>query len=93
MPNSPELLHGLILSLGQDLPSDLSLDIISFLVFLPLKVDLGKSVPLQFRKSLKSIQSRQCPEQKYLFLKDISPNDIEIMTNSIQKSRLIVYFL
>ncbi len=73
LPNSPSLIQGLILSLGQGLPSDLSLDDTSLLTFLPSKVDLllelSKEVlSSQSKENLKSVMSRRHPKLKRLLL-------------------------
>lgn len=93
MPNSRELVHSLIFPLGQDLPDDLSLDNISFLVLFSLKTDLSNSVSPLFKKGLESIMSRRRPEQKYLFLKDIPAKDIEEMTGFIRELELEVHVI
>ena len=60
------------------MPDDLLLDNISFLVFLPSKVDPSKSLSSQSKPNIDSIKSRQWPNYlKYLFLKDISIDDVD----------------
>ena len=76
-PNSPDLLHGLIIQLGQDLPNDLQLDDI-FLVFLPSESNPDNSLSSQPKRCLESIRSR-CHKLKYLFSKDVSFDDEEGM--------------
>jgi hypothetical protein len=71
MPDSQDLVHGLISPLGQNFPIGLSLDKISFLVFSPPEPDLGTTISSQFKKSLESIKEHLPRGQKILFLKSI----------------------
>jgi hypothetical protein len=93
IPNSSALVHGLILLLGQDLPNDLLLRGISFLVFLSLEADPSQSLFSGFERCLKSIRNRQYPKFGFLFLKNISLDDAEKMVSFIQQSDLEVHYL
>jgi hypothetical protein len=72
MPNSPELIHGLILLLGQELPNDLLLDNISFLILHPSKLGLLEALSPQSKQTLKPMMNRLCPKLKYLLLMHIN---------------------
>ena len=76
LPNSPELLHGLILTLGQDLPADLPLDNISFLIFLPSGVNPLQQSSAQLEQIVSSIK-RKCPNLIHLFSKSVSLSEME----------------
>jgi hypothetical protein len=94
MPNSSDMVHGLILPMGQDLPIDLLLDNISFLVFLSLETDLSKPMPPQFKQSLSSIKSRQWSKKLgYLFLKNVDADNMGEMNDLIQSLGLEVHNL
>ena len=86
--NSPDILHGLILPLGQDPPNGLSLVDISFLVFFPSRAGPGESVSSQSNQSLEFVKRNQCPNLKYLLSKDVSSNDIEEKYGSIRQLEL-----
>jgi hypothetical protein len=89
-PNPLDLVQGLILMLGQELPTDLSLDNISFLVFLPSKANLsGRQFYPQFNQSLESIRNR-CPMLNHLFLKGVSRDDVDGMPSLIRKLGLAI---
>ena len=85
MPDSPALVHGLILPLDQDFPNDLSLGTISFLVFVPSEKSSGKSFSSQSGQTLESIKYTRCPKLKYLLLKDVFLDDVERKFGSIQQ--------
>ena len=88
MSNSPDLNHGLILPLGQALVNDLVLDNISFLVFIPSEADSKESFSSQSKQNLESITSRPWPNLKYLFLKGVSIDGMEEISNFVQKFKL-----
>ena len=90
MPNSHDLVHGLILPLGQNIPNDLSLDTISLLVFFPSGIDSNNSASSQSKPNLDFITSRIWPKLKYLLLKDILFDDIKEMYESIRHLNLDV---
>jgi hypothetical protein len=75
IPNSPDLVHGLIYSLGQHLPDDLLLDNISFLTLLPSNAEIKKPLPSQSKRSLKSMLSLPYPNLKCLLLVGINFDD------------------
>jgi hypothetical protein len=78
MPNSPELFQGLILRLGHDLPNDLSFNDISFLIFLPSEANLSnQQLCSHSKQSPNPIKCDQCSKLKYLFLKDVSLDDVK----------------
>ena len=87
MPNSPKLLHGLILHLGQALPNDLLMDNIDFLVLLPSESDPNRSSSSQSKPNLDSLMNRQWPRMKYLFSKGISIDNVEGMSSFIRRFR------
>ena len=91
VPNSPDLLHGLILHLGQNIPDDLLLDNTSFLVFLPSESDPGNLLSSQPKQYLESIRSR-CHKLEYLFSKGVSFDGVEGMADlSRQQGGLKAY--
>ena len=92
-PNSTDLVHGLILSLGQDFLNDPSLMNISFMVFLPSKMSPGKLVSSQPRQSPEFTDSIRCPMLKYLFLKSVSLNDVKEKFVFVQGLELEVHIL
>lgn len=94
MPYSSELDYGLILPSGQELPIDLSLTNISFLVILPSEVGVSElqSSP-QSKQTLVSISDRCFPNLKYLLLKDVLIANAEEMSTFIQRSKVEVYNL
>ena len=77
IPNSPDLVHGLVLHLGQNLPNDFLSNNFSFLIFLPSEADSSMPVSFQLEQSLKSIKNR-CPELKHVFLKGLSISDVQV---------------
>ena len=77
------MVHGLVLYLGQNLPDALFSDNVSFIIFLPSETGSNKSISAQSKQSLKSIKNTQCPKLKYLFLKNVSLNNIEENFGSI----------
>jgi hypothetical protein len=91
MPDSSNMAYGLILYLGQDLPYDLLLSDVSFLVFLPSKTNIPpQQLYVQFKRSLDSIIGHPWPKLKHLFLKGVSIDDFEDMSNFIQSFGLEV---
>ena len=73
LPSSSNLIHGLILSLEQELPSGLLLNDISFLAILPSKMDYlvkfsKEVISSQSIENLKSVMSCQHPKLKHLLL-------------------------
>jgi hypothetical protein len=94
MPYSSDLVHGLIFFSGQDLPNDLLLDDVSFMVFLSSAPDPSNQQPcIQSKQCLDPIKSRQCPKLKYLFLKKEPIDDIEEMLSFVQQFNLEVHIL
>ena len=77
VPNSPHMVHGLVLCLEQDILADLPLDSIFFLLLLPSETDPGKSSLSQFKKSLNSLMCRQWPKLECLCLNDMPPENKE----------------
>ena len=91
VPNSPDLLHGLILHLGQNIPDDLLLVNTSFLVFLPSESDPGNLLSSQPKQYLESIKSR-CHKLECLFSKGVSFDGVEGMADlSRQQGGLKAY--
>ena len=72
LPNSSNLGRGLILSLEQDPPKDLSLDNISLLAFFSSETDPTKPLPPNFKENLKLVMGRPYPSLKYLLLTGIN---------------------
>jgi hypothetical protein len=70
-PNSSDLVHGLMVDLGEDLPNDFSLDGISFLTIFQSKTYLDGPLPSRSEQTLKSVIARPFPGLKYLFLSKI----------------------
>ena len=92
MPNSPDLIHGLILSLGQDFPDDISLNTISLLTLFSSKIDVMEPLSPQAKQSLKFILSPQGPKLRHLFLKNIDFDDnIEEFVSSSQSRLDLIY--
>ena len=71
MPNSSDLVCGLILPLGQDFPSDLSIDNLSLLALLPSRIGSMESLFPQSEHNSRSIVASRCPNLKYILLTDI----------------------
>ena len=92
MPGSLDMVHGLILHLGQNFPVGLPLDDISFLVFIPSEVDIDKSPSSQLKQSLKSLGC-SWPKLENLFLKGVSSKDVSELSCFDQQSELIVHVL
>jgi hypothetical protein len=93
MPNSLDLVYGLILPLGQDLPEELSLDNISFITLLPSRADPSKSSSSQCKQNMKSLMSTRCPDLRNLLLKGVSIDEVEKEFGSIQQLKLTIYLL
>jgi hypothetical protein len=93
IPNSPDLIHGLILPFGENFPKDELLKNVSFLIFLPSEADSSKSSSFQSMQSLESFKSSQCPKLVDLFLSGISIDDVKEKYGSISELRLMVHFL
>ena len=74
MPNSPDLGHGLIFSLGENLPSDLSLDNISFLTFFSSAIDVIEHLSPQAEQILRFIMNRQYLNLNCLLLINVDFN-------------------
>jgi hypothetical protein len=94
-PGPRDLVHGLILYLEQDnLPLDLSLDNVSFILFLSAK----KCFPFQqlhvrSEPSLDPIEGRPLPNLKRLFLKDVFVREVRERFASVLKLRLDIHTL
>ena len=95
IPNSPDLVHGLILFLGQDIPSGLLLKSIFFIILHPAEVlpIPRRSLTSQPERTLKSIRSHSLPKLRYLFLNGVPHKDIEELDGFIESSKLDVYTL
>jgi hypothetical protein len=87
LPNSPDLIHGLILFLGQNFPRDLPSDEISFLVFLPATVlpVSDQSSSSKHKQTQASLASHFFPKLKYLFLRNVTVDDVEAEFGSIRQ--------
>ena len=87
----PDLFHGLIVTLGQNLPNDFTFNDVSFLVFLPSETNFSnEQLFSQFRGSLKSIHSHRYPKLKYLFLKGVSIANMKELLDLTRQLRLKV---
>jgi hypothetical protein len=93
IPNSSDLVHKLILPLGENLPSELSLDDISSITFLPPEANSSKSLSSQSKKNVESINSSRCPKLEDLFLSGVSMDDVEKDFGPIQLLGLNVHAL
>ena len=83
--NSPKLLHGLILHLGQVLPDGLLVDNIDFLVLLPSESGPDGSSSSQSRPNIDSITNHQWPKLEHFFSKDVSIDNVEGMSSFIKQ--------
>ena len=75
IPNSSDLGHRLIFSLRENLPSDLSLDNISFLTFFSLTINVIEPLSPQAKQTLGFIMNRQYSNLNCLLLIDIDFED------------------
>ena len=92
-PHSSDLIHGLILSLGQDFPSCLSLDNISLLTLLPSGKNITESLSSQSKSDLKFIINRLSPTLKHLVLMGINFDDYIENFISISQLKLDLIYL
>jgi hypothetical protein len=92
VPNAFNLAHGLVLHLGQVLPSNLLVGAIDFLVLLPSESDPNKLSSSQSKPNLDSIMDCQWSKLKYLLLKCISIDDVEGMPSFIRRVRNLRVF-
>jgi hypothetical protein len=94
MPYSSNLVNGLVLPLGEDIPNGLPLDNLSFLVFIPPEeADSRRSVSPQSKEHLSSIGTGQDSKLQYLFFKGISLDEIEEKYGSMRRLSQKVYDL
>ena len=92
MPNSSDLINGLILSMEQAFPNDLSSDDISLLILIPSEADRSnKRLSPQSKQNLKSVMNRPYSGLKYLLLMcvDFDDNIDEFISISQLKLDLI----
>ena len=76
MPDSPDLVHGLFLSVGQEPPNDLPLDNISLLTLLPSEADpINKQLTPQSKQNLKFMMDRLYPKLIHIVLWNVDFGD------------------
>jgi hypothetical protein len=89
MPDSLDLVHGLILPLGQNLPRDLLLNNTSLLALFSLETDFRhQKASSQFEQGLDFMLRHQGSNTKYLLLKDIDLYDRIEDTISLSQLKL-----